>query len=126
MALYLNGSKVVNGFVVDGGSSIVPSGILNHGQVSTTSDYATATFSDISDYTYIFVKAYRDGTAYANMALIKVSDIPISGEFTFSLSLHTLVSFAISRTSIRSTYYSGSYYDIRADISGMYDELFAN
>jgi hypothetical protein len=69
---------------------------------------------------------YRDGTVYANKTVIKVSDIPVSGELTFSLALHVTVSFAISRTSIRSTYYSGSYYDIRADISGTYDELFAN
>lgn len=126
MSLYLNGNKIVNGFVVDGSSSIVPSGILNHGQVSTTSAYATAYFSDISAYKYVFVKVYRDDTVYANKTVIKVSDIPASGELTFSLALHVSVSFAITRTSISSYYYQGAYYDIRADISGTYDELFTN
>ena len=93
--------------------------VLDEGVVSDTSGYQRATFSDVSSYDYVYVKAYATigGTDYEATIGIETSDIPVSG-FSFSVDLHTLVTFLITPTSIEITHYSGQYEDIFADVTG--------
>ena len=92
---------------------------LEEGVVSDTSGYQTASFSDISGYEYVRVKVYDTvgGTDYEETIGIETSDIPVSG-YSFSVDLHTLVTFLITPTSIEVTQYSGGYVDIYADVTG--------
>ena len=93
--------------------------MLEEGVVSNTSGYQTATFSDISSFDYVYVKVYETygGTDYEETIGIELSDIPVSG-YSFSVTLHTLVTLQITRTSIEVTQYSGGYVDIYADVTG--------
>ena len=89
---------------------------LTHGQVSTTSDYATATFTSIATNKYVLVHGYDSvsGTNYSGYALFSVDSIG-SGK-SFTLTLHTDVTFRITTTSISVTWYGGTFYDIYADV----------
>ncbi len=89
---------------------------LTHGQVSTTSDYATATFTSIATNKYVLVHGYDSvsGTNYSSYALFSVDSIE-SGK-SFTLTLHTDVTFRITTTSISTTWYGGTFCDIYADI----------
>ena len=93
--------------------------MLEEGVVSDTSGYQTATFSDISSFDYVYVKVYETygGTDYEETIGIELSDIPVSG-YSFSVTLHTLVTLQITRTSIEVTQYSGGYVDIYSDVTG--------
>lgn len=109
-AIYKNGSE---GF----------DNILTEGQVSTTSDYATANFNDISDYTYLFIKfyyTYNDSlrTFYSGLY---VNNIPVNSYYDFvvrSEAPTNNLSVRITRTSIALTHYNGDWLNIYCDIKG--------
>ena len=96
--------------------------MLESGVVSNSSGYQTATFSDISSFEYVIVKVYDTvgGTDYEETIGIHLSDIPESG-YSFSVTLHTLVTLLITPTSIEVTQYSGGYVNIYADVTGAND-----
>lgn len=98
--------------------------ILTAGVISTNSSYATTTFSDISGYTSILVRIY-EADPNSNVYFYVISDIPTTGELTCTMQTpySRNVQCAISRTSIRSTWYGGSYTYIYADIVGFKEEL---
>ena len=98
-----------------GGGSNLDS-ILEAGIVSTGSDYATATFDDISDYTQIICRLYKDGDFYYQ--ILNVNDIPEIGELNSNFMSPTGADFSISRTSVRLTYYTGGFRTIYMDIVG--------
>lgn len=99
---------------------------LTAGQISTTSAYATATFDDISDYKYLFIKIYDTvgGTDYVAYRGVAVEAIPVSGNYVFTVELHRTITLALTRTSISSTQYGGDYYNIYADIVATKNEVF--
>lgn len=107
------------------GNSLNVKQVLTNGQVSTTSNYATATLdADISDCTDLFLRySYEvDGTPVIVFGNVSVSDIPVSGEFQYSISVPNPVrdlTAEISRTTIRLSHYSGAWRDIYCDIKGI-------
>lgn len=100
--------------------------ILEGGQISTTSAYATATFNDISNYEYILLKFYDtvNGTDYADYRYIKVSDIGSGIEITPTPTLHTTIRVQLTTTSVAAVQYGGSYYNIYCDILGFETDIF--
>ena len=85
--------------------------VLSDGVISDTSDYRTATFSDISDYSKILVTMKWEGTPMTYSQVINVADI--GNEMNITLNN---VQITLTKTSIRSTYYSGDYHNITASI----------
>lgn len=101
----------------------IPTEVLHKGQISTTSDYATANFSEtVADDEEIFVKVYCPARSAVDYKVIKVADI--GNGLNVGFSLHTTVNCTITKTSIASQY-SGDYYDIYADILA-YDSAIFN
>jgi len=90
--------------------------VLSHGTVSSDSAYVTSTFPDISSNKYAIVKVYDtvSGTDYENFTLIPVNKI--GSGISFTLALHVNVTFLLTKTSIKSTSYSGSWQYIYADV----------
>ena len=109
-----------------GGGSV--STVLTGGQVSTTSDYATAYFNDISAYKTLFVRLYFDfnGNTINAYSLVRVSDIPVSGALQLYIYANVTGALTVSltRTSIGLTSYSGSWRDIYADLKATDMEIF--
>lgn len=122
-AIFLDGNRCDNLFVGGGGGASAEA-VLDNGQISTTSSYSTASFSDISGYEYVLVRL-RDTVSsvdYVDYKYIKVSDI--SSSLSFTCTLHRSIICAITTTSISAVDYAGSYYDIYADIIGLPSDLF--
>lgn len=97
--------------------------ILEDGQVSTTSAYATASFEDISNYDFLFVKAHYDynGVLKEYTAAVDVSQILISNntlDFAVQTSEIGKISLRITKTTIQATNYGGSWRNIYVDIKG--------
>lgn len=113
-AIFLEGNRVDNLFV-GGGGGITPTKVLSDGVISTTSAYATASFSDISDYEYIVIVFKLDDAETKQRVAFKVSDLS-SSDTTFNVYVHRYVEGAVSLTSIKAVNYSGSYRDIKCDI----------
>lgn len=111
----LNGNEIFGNVHMGGGGGITPTKILSDGVISTTSAYATATFSDISDYDYIVIVFKLDDVETKQRVAFKVSDLS-SSDTTFYVNIHRYVEGAVSLTSIKAVNYSGSYRDIKCDI----------
>ena len=102
----------------------IPDEVLYKGQISTTSDYATANFSEsVADDEEVLVKVYCPARSAVDYKVIKVSDI--GNGLNIGFSLHTTVNCTITKTSIASYQYSGDYYDIYADVLA-YDSAIFN
>ena len=102
----------------------VPTEVLYKGQISTTSAYATANFSEsVADDEEILVKVYCPARSAVDYKVIKVSDI--GNGLNVGFNLHTTVNCTITKTSIASYQYSGDYYDIYADVLA-YDSAIFN
>lgn len=104
------------------------SDILTEGQVSTTSDYATAYFNDVSEYTYIFVKFYYtyNGTIRSFYSGLYVNDIPANSYYDFNVRSEAPtnnLSVRITRTSIALTHYNNDWRNIYCDIKGIKDQI---
>lgn len=113
--------------IVAGGGGASLSTVLSNGVISTDSAYATANFSDISNYKYIFIRI-RDtvnGVDYDDFIGLKVSKIVDAQTYNLTMNLHTAIKISITPTSIRSTQYSGNYYYIYADIVATDSEIFS-
>ena len=98
--------------------------ILEDGQVSTTSAYATASFEDISNYDFLFVKAHYDydGVLKEYTTAVDVSQILILNSNTLDFSIQTLeigkIGLQITKTTIKGTNYGGAWRNIYVDIKG--------
>lgn len=102
--------------------------VLTAGQISTTSSYATASFNDISDYEYIFIKVYyeQDSVEYSGVMMFTIDQIPTTGEITFWITAGTIqIQIGLSRTTIRASNYGGNWRNIYADISATDEEIFS-
>lgn len=120
----INGNEIFGNVHLGEGGGASAEAVLDNGQISTTSSYATASFSDVSDYEFILIR-FRDTVSsvdYTDYALIKVSDIG-NGK-TLYPTLHRQITVSLTTTSIGSTNYAGSYYDIYADIVALSDNPF--
>lgn len=98
--------------------------ILTAGQVSTSSNYATANFNDISEYTYLFLKFYYDyeGVTKQFYTGIYVNDIPDNSYLNFTVTAESpvnILSARITRTSVALTHYNGAFRNIYCDIKGI-------
>lgn len=101
--------------------------VLSAGQISTTSSYTTASFNDISDYEYIFLKVYYEdnGVEYAGVTMLTIDQIPATGEMSFWITVGTIqIQVGLSRTTIRAGNYGGNWRNIYADISATDQEIF--
>lgn len=96
--------------------------ILEDGQVSTTSAYATASFEDISNYDFLFVKAHYDynGVLKEYTTAVDVSQILIGNNLSFTIQTSEIgnISLKITKTTIQGTNYGGSWRNIYVDIKG--------
>ena len=120
----INGQEIFGNVHLGEGGGASAEAVLDNGQISTTSAYATASFSDISDYEFILIR-FRDTVSsvdYADYALVKVSDIG-NGK-TLYPTLHRQITVSLTKTTIGSTNYSGAYYNIYADIVALTDDPF--
>jgi hypothetical protein len=123
----LNGQTIFGNVHMGEGGGASFDKVLEGGQISTTSSYATATFEDISDYEYVLLKVYDtvNGVDYADYRYIKVSDIG-SGLDTSPLpSLHVSIRVRLTTTSVAAVQYGGAYYNIYCDILGFENDIFA-
>lgn len=102
--------------------------ILTNGQISTTSAYATANYSDISDYTYLFitVKYNYNGTDITLNTATTVEQITISGNALVFRIVTPNIGFLdviLTKTSVTGRSYGGSWRDIYIDIKGTKDNI---
>lgn len=111
----INGQEIFGNVHMGEGGGSAPTKILSDGVISTTSNYATATFSDISDYDYIVIVFKLDDVETKQRVAFKVSDLS-SSDTTFNVYVHRYVEGAISLTSIKAVSYGGAYRDIKCDI----------
>lgn len=110
------------------GGGITVDDILTNGQISTTSDYATANYSDISDYTYLFitVKYNYNGTDITLNTATTVEQITLSGnalDFRINTPNIGILDVRLTKTSVTARYYPGSWRDIYIDIKGTKDNI---
>lgn len=120
----LNGQEIFGNVHIGEGGDSKPIPVLSNGVISTDSAYATASFSDVSDYSYLLIRI-RDTVSsvdYRADLLVKVSDID-SG-ITLYPTVHRQITISLTTTSISTTNYSGSYYYIYADIVALEDNPF--
>lgn len=120
----LNGNAVFGNVHLGEGGGASAEAVLDNGVISTDSAYATASFSDVSDYSYLLIRI-RDTVSsvdYRAELLVKVSDID-SG-ITLHPTVHREITISLTTTSISTTNYSGSYYYIYADIVALEDNPF--
>ena len=123
----INGQTIFGNVAMGSGGGASFDKVLEAGQISTESAYATATFEDISDYEYVLVKIYDtvSGTDYADYRYIKVSDIGSGIEISPTMYLQTSIWVRLTTTSVEATRYGGSYYNIYCDILGFESDIFA-
>lgn len=110
------------------GGGITVDDILTNGQISTTSAYATANYSDISDYTYLFitVKYNYNGTDITLNTATTVEQITISGnalDFRINTPNIGILDVRLTKTSVTGRSYGGSWRDIYIDIKGTKDNI---
>lgn len=96
--------------------------ILEGGQVSTTSAFATASFEDISNYDFLFVKAYYDydGVLKEYTTAVDVSQILLSTNLDFAIQTSEVgkIGLRITKTTIKGTNYGGAWRNVYVDIKG--------
>lgn len=94
--------------------------ILEDGVVSDTSNYRTATFSDISGYSKIIITFKWESGEQINGVVYDVSAIGNGLNFGVSLQpINVYVNFYLTTTSIASTQYGGDFHNIYATIQGI-------
>lgn len=118
----INGQEIFGNVHMGEGGGSAPTKILSDGVISTTSAYATATFSDISDYDYIVIVFKLDDVETKQRVAFKVSDLS-SSDTVFNVYIHRYVAGAVSLTSIKATEYSGSWRDIKCDIYAYNEDI---
>ena len=122
-ALFIEGNKITGlGIETSGGGSNPPVKILENGVISTTSDYATATFSDVSDYEWLLVVFKLDNVETDEKIAFKVSDLSANPK-TYNTYIHRDVTGQITLTSINTTGYSGAYRDIKCDVYAFNNDI---
>ena len=123
--MLINGNEIYgNVNIGSGGGGASAEAVLDNGQISTTSAYATASFSDISGYEYVLVR-FRDTVSdvdYVDYSFVKVSDI--GAGLTLYATLHRQITVLLTTTTIGATNYSGTHYNIYADIVGFVSDPF--
>ena len=108
---------------LNGGGGVKLDTVLENGQVSTTSAYATANFEDISDYDFLFIKVNYDynGTIQTVYTAADVTQIVVSGNF-LEVGIRTpnigILTLALTKTSISGRSYGGAWRNIYVDIKG--------
>ena len=120
----INGNEIFGNVHLGEGGGASAEAVLDNGQISTTSSYATASFNDISGYEYVLVR-YRDTVSsvdYVDYSFVKVSDI--GAGLTLHPTLHSQITVLLTTTTIGATNYSGSFYNIYADIVGYVSDPF--
>ena len=113
-----------------GGGSIELEQVLTNGQVSTTSAYATASFEDVSNYDFLFVKAYYDynGVLKEYTTAVDVSQILTANNLDFWIETKEVgrLSLRITKTSIEGRNYGGAWRNVYVDIKGTNFEVWNN
>lgn len=90
--------------------------IMTQGQVSTTSDYASASFEeDISGYNLFVIDMWRNNTIVDTYVLLLKGSDSLPKIFKMSGSSYTYT-MSINNSSISCTNYSGSYVNLFVDV----------
>lgn len=118
----LNGQEIFGNVHMGEGGSTPPVKILEDGVISTTSAYATATFSDVSDYEWLLVVFKLDNVETGEKIAFKVSDLSANPS-TYNVYIHRYVEGQITLTSINTYGYSGSYRDIKCDVYAFNNDI---
>lgn len=105
-----------------GGGGVTLDTILEDGQVSTTSAYVTANFNDVSDYDFLFIKAYYDynGVLKEYTAAVDVSQLLLANPFDFVVRTNEIgmLTLRFTTTSVQGYGYVGAWRNIYVDIKG--------
>lgn len=121
--LMTEGNKITGiGFETSGGGSTPPVKILENGVISTTSAYATATFSDVSNYEWLLVVFKLDNVETGEKIAFRVSDLSANPS-SYNAYIHRDVAGKITLTSINTSDYSGAYRDIKCDIYAFNNDI---
>lgn len=115
-------------YVEETGGGIELDDILTNGQISNTSQYLTATFEDISDYTYLFVtvRYNYNGTDFVINTALSVEQITIAGNaYDFGIITPNIgyLTVRFSKTSVTGRSYGGAWRDIYIDIKGTKENI---
>lgn len=117
---YIGFSKVIAD--VQGGTDVT---LMSQGQVSTTSSYATAYYSEPIDwslYSAIFIDLYRGGSIIGSQAVsaYDIDDLSSSGELTSYIkgSDNRTYTMRMTKTNIRCSSYSGSFVNLYVNVYG--------
>ena len=117
----INGNEIF-GNVHLGGGITPPVKILENGVISSTSAYATATFSDVSNYEWLLVVFKLDNVETGEKIAYKVSDLSASPT-SYNAFIHRNVAGQITLTSINTTDYSGAHRDIKCDVYAFNNDI---
>lgn len=112
----------IDGHIVDLINGLNVTKILSDGVISDTTDYATATFPDVSSYGAIIIVFKIDGTETKERIYYKASDLS-STPLTYNVFIHRYVMGKITNTTINSEDYSGSFRNITVDIYALNTDI---
>lgn len=112
----------IDGHIVDLINGLTITKILSDGVISDTTDYQTATFSDVSDYGAVIVVFKIDGNEVPEKLYIKVSDLSVN-PLVYNTYIHRYVAGEITTTSINTTQYTGSFRDITVDVYALTKDI---
>jgi hypothetical protein len=105
--------------MVGSGSGNTGTSVLRRGVISTDSAFNTETFQDLSQFEYVLIKVYDTvNSVNYDWTVIIPTSLLSSSEYGITVPLHQAVTYAITLTNIRCTYYRGNYYYVYADIIG--------
>lgn len=112
--------RCIGGSSSGGGGATIDK-IMDKGQVSTTSAYATAQFEkDLTDYSLIYVYFFIGNTSYYPVAVVIDPADLSSTPYSFRAYLNNKVyTFQITLSEITCTQYSGSYVNVYVDVYGV-------
>lgn len=121
----LNGQEIFGNVHLGSGGGASFDTIVEGGQISTTSAYATVTFDDISSYKTVLIRVYDTVGGVDYEDYIAVNPALLTSSKSYTVTLHTGVGVRLTATSFASTQYSGNYYNIYCDIIATNDDLFS-
>ena len=124
----INGQTIFGNVHLGSGGGASFDKVLEAGQISTTSSYATATFEDISSYKTVIVKVYDAVSDIEYIDYFACNPETLSRYRDYTVRLHPSggnISIRLTATSIGCNRYDGAYYDIYCDILGFESDIFA-
>lgn len=123
----LNGNAVFGNVHLGEGGGASFDKVLEAGQISTTSSYATATFEDISSYKTVIVKVYDTVSDVEYIDYIACNPETLSSYRDYTVRLHPAggdVNVKLTTTSVSCNRYSGTWQNVFVDIIATNEDIF--